>query len=148
MVAVRFALHTGMRAAGVSLLEGWAAAGGISLQVYPGRPRTIYPPTGYIDGIGDNVAYEGLRRRTARMEVMLIHGIYDSEEAATQKDRFVDGFIDYVTDNPYAAGAATNIEYRSSEDIPDFIPEWLPLDRQITYYATRIELEGLSLDAN
>lgn len=148
MVATRLSFHTAMRAAGVSLLSGWASGASVGLQVYPGRPRSIYPPTGYIDGIGDTVAYEGLRRRTASMEVMMIHGVYDSEEAALQKDAFVDGFIDYVTDNPYAAGAATNIEYRSSEDIPDFVPEWMPLDRQVTYYATRIILEGLSLDAN
>ena len=144
----RAAFQTAMRAAAVSLLEAYAADDSIKLQVYPGRPRSFYPPTAYVDGINDEVSYDGLRQRQTTAEIILVHGEYDSQEAALQKDAFMDNFLDWATDHHDAAGPGTLVEVRRTTDIPDFIPEWLPPTDQKTYYATRIELEGLSLDAN
>lgn len=137
-----------MRAACVALFNAYAADVGIKLQVYPGRPRSIYPPTAFVDAINDELAYTGLRQRTTTAETIVVHGVYDSEEAAVQKDAFMDSFIDWVTDHHDAAGAGTLVEVRRTDDLPDFVPDWQPPEQQRTYYATRIELEGLSLDAN
>jgi hypothetical protein len=147
-MVTRIAFQTAMRAACVSLLEGYASDAMIELQVYPGRPKSIYPPTAFVDGIDEpNITYTaGLRQRTPQATVILIHGLYDSEAAAVQKDAFMDAFLDWVTDNPAGAGASTLIEIVRTEDLPDFIPTWLPEQLQQTYYATRIVLEGLALD--
>ena len=32
-----------------------------------------------------------------------------------------------------------------TDDLPNYVPEWLPPERQLVYYATRITLEGLGL---
>ena len=74
-----------------------------------------------------------------------MHGLFDSGEAAIQRDAFVDGFIDWAMDNFHGAGAATAIWANSVEDLPDFVNDWMPPAEQKTYYATRITLEGLSL---
>lgn len=144
----RAAFQTAMRAACVSLLTAYGASVNIKLQVYPGRPRSLYPPTAFVDGITDELNYDGLRRRTTTAEVIVVHGLYDSEEAAVQKDTFMDSFIDWATDNSDEAGPGTVVEVRRTTDLPDFIPDWMPPDQQKTYYATRVELEGISLDAN
>lgn len=144
----RAAFQTAMRAACVALLTAYASDAMVKLQIYPGRPRTIYPPTGFVDTINDELDYAGLRRRTTTAEVIVIHGLYDSAEAAVQKDAFMDSFIDWATDHHDAAGPGTLVEVRRTNDLPDFVPDWMPPEQQATYYATRIELEGISLDAN
>jgi hypothetical protein len=142
-------MRNAMRSASVALLEGYAASVNVAMQVYPARPRSIYPPTGFVDAINEpTITYTGLRQRHPQAELVIVHDIFDSKEAAQQADDFVDGFIDWVTDNASAAGAATLIEVRATEDDPEFVPEWMPPEQQKQYYATRITLEGLSLDAN
>lgn len=142
----RYPMQTAMRAACVDLLEAYkTATTGLRLQVYPGRPRSLNPPTAFVDGITERIEYTGLVQRHPTASVILIHGIYDSMEAANQKDAFVDGFLDWCIDNIHAAGANTTIGLVGTEDIPDFVPDWLPPAEQKTYYATRIELEGLAL---
>jgi len=32
-----------------------------------------------------------------------------------------------------------------TEDLPNYVPEWMPPPQQLVYYATRITLEGLAL---
>jgi hypothetical protein len=137
-----------MRAASVSLLEAYATAAAVKLQVYPGRPATLYPPTAFVDGIRETLPTDGsmLVRRLPIAEVIVVHGLFDTKDSADQKDAFVDGFIAYVLDNVHAAGANTTIAVSETEDLPSFVPDWLPPDRQKTYYATRISLEGLALD--
>jgi hypothetical protein len=90
----------------------------------------------------------GLRQRTPQAEIILVHGPFDSGEIVDQKDAFVDGFLDFVTDNKDAAGPGTLIYVISTLDIPDWIPTWVPEREQYAYYATRVVLEGSSLDAN
>jgi hypothetical protein len=141
----RIAMQTAMRAASVELLTDYAADAIIRLQIYPGRPRTIHPPTAFVDGIREAITYTALHQRVPRSDVIVIHGLFDSKDASENKDAFVDGFIDWVLDRYHAAGANTLLAVVATEDLPDYVPEWLPPAEQRTYYATRIELEGLAL---
>ena len=138
-------MQTAMRAAAVDFMTDYGSAASIKLQVYPARPRSLYPPTAFVDAINETISYTGLNQRSPTADVIVIHGIFDSEEAANQRDAFVDGFIDWAMDNFHGAGATTAIWANSVEDLPDFVNDWMPPAEQKTYYATRITLEGLAL---
>lgn len=144
MISTRIAFQTAMRAAAVQLLSDFKADSGVPLQIYAGRPKSIYPPTAFVDSMSETITYVGptLRQRVPRAEVMLIHSLFDSEEAANQKDAFMDAFLDWVTDDYHAAGAQTLIAVVSTEDDPNYVPDWQPPEAQRSYYATRITLEG------
>jgi len=141
----RYAMQTAMRAAAVDFMEDYASAASIKLQVYPARPRSINPPTAFVDVIRETITYTALNQRRPQAEVVVIHRIFDSMEAANQRDAFVDGFIDWAMDNVHGAGANTTIAVVDVEDVPDYIADWMPPAQQETYYASRITLEGLSL---
>jgi len=136
-----------MRAAAVAMLEAYGTASSLKLQVYPARPRSIAPPTAFVDGLSETLAnLQGsvnVAQRTVTANVIVLWtDDLDSKQAANQKDAFVDGFVAYVLSVPHQAGANTLIWPASIEDLPDFVPEWQPPAEQKTYYATRIELEG------
>jgi len=132
------------RLAAVTFLTDFATDSGIGLQVYPGRPRTIYPPTAFVDKINETYTpfTERHFQRTPEVIVTVLHGLFDSADAVAQADRFVDGLLEWVTDNPHAAGGNTLIRVSVTEDVPDYVPEWLPPEQQRTYYATQVTLEG------
>jgi hypothetical protein len=134
------------RAAAVSLLEGYAADAAVKLQVYPGRPRSIFPPTAFVDSISESFVYTGptLRQRTPRVEVIVLHGLFDTKDTVDQKDAFVDGFLDWVNTRYHAAGAATLIAVVATQDIPNYVPDWLPPEQQRVYFATSLTLEGFA----
>ncbi|HXJ67015.1 MAG TPA: hypothetical protein VNN79_24940 [Actinomycetota bacterium] len=140
-------LQAAMRAASVTFLEDYATDASVKMQVYPARPRSINPPTGFVDLIREHIEYLGptLRQRTPAADVIVVHGIFDSKEAADQKDAFVDGFLDWVNTRYHQAGANTLIAVTDTEDLPNYVPEWMPPERQLVYYATRLTLEGLAL---
>ena len=141
----RYALQVAMRAAAVELLEDYAASASIKMQVYPARPRTLYPPTGFVDSIRETISYSGaLVQRQPTAELLVIHGLYDSKEGADQRDAFVDGFIDWAIDRYHSAGANTIAGITEVEDLPNYVPDWMPPDEQKTYYATRIALGGFA----
>lgn len=139
-------LQAQSRAAAVALLAAYAAAQTtpIKLQVYPGRPRTINPPTAFVESISETVSYEATQIgfRTAEVEVLVLHGLFDSKDTSEQKDAFVDGFLAYVDDNVHAAGGTRTFGGLSTEDVPNYIPEWLQPELQRPYFATRITLQG------
>lgn len=138
-----------LRAATVAMLAAYAADADVRLQVYPARPRSMSPPTAFVDNIRETITYTGvvLRQRVPVAEVIVVHGIFDSMEAAAQKDAFVDGFLDWVTTRYHAAGANTLVSITTTEDVPDYVPGWLaPPAGVSTYYATRITVEGLALE--
>jgi len=91
-------LQADLRAASVELLADYAANAGVKLQVYPARPRSIAPPTAFVDAIRESIEHIGptLRHRRPIAEMVVIHGIFDSKEAADPKDAFVDGFLDWA----------------------------------------------------
>jgi hypothetical protein len=134
------------RAAAVKFLSDYATFAGIGLQVYPGRPRTLRPPTAFVDGINETFTpYAGLLvQRVPIVRVIVIHGLFDSKDAVTQKDEFVDGLVDWVVTNVHGAGTNTLIRVSETQDLPDYVPEWLPPEQQHTYYATEISLEGFA----
>jgi hypothetical protein len=144
----RYALQTAVRAAAVSLLTDYAASTSppVRMQIYPARPRSVSPPTGFVDALREAVTHTGLNQRTVSADVIVVHAIFDSKDAADQKDAFVDGFVDWSLDHLGEAGANTVLTLVATEDIPDYVPEWLPPEQQRTYYATRISLEGLALE--
>lgn len=147
------AFQTAMRAAAVDLLRDFAdemvgdpPAKRLKLQVYAGRPRTIIPPTAFVDGIRESIEYTGptLHQRTPTVDVIVLHGIWDTADTADQKDAFVDDFLGWCLTRYHAAGGNTLLAIVETEDLPDYVPEWLPPEQQRTYYATRIALEGFA----
>jgi hypothetical protein len=149
-LATRIAFQTAMRAASVELLTDFASDAGIKLQVYPGRPASVFPPCAFVDRIRERLTYLGptFRQRTPQADIVVIHGDYDSKEAANNKDAFVDAFLDWALDRYHAAGANTLVAVVATEDDPNYVPDWLPAKdgRQPMYYATLVQLEGLALD--
>lgn len=135
-----------MRGAAVTLLEAYASSASVKLQVYPGRPRSINPPTAFVDRISEGLTYPGvtLTQRVPTVEVVVLHGLFDSKDAVEQGDAFVDGFLMYVATQYHAAGANTLIAGVSTSDDPNYIPDWLPPQEQRSYYATTISLEGFA----
>jgi hypothetical protein len=135
-----------IRAASVSLLTDYAASTtpALKLQVYPARPRSIAPPTAFVDSIREHIDFNGptLLARSPVVEMLVIHGIFDSAEAADQKDAFVDGFIEWCRTRYHQASANTLVGLSDTEDLPNYVPEWMPPERQLVYYATRLTLEG------
>jgi hypothetical protein len=139
-------MHAAVRAAAVEMLRAYGADAGVRLQVYPGRPKSLHPPTAFVDRLTESADYTAHPRpqRTVRAEVLVLFGLFDSADAADQKDAFADGFLDWATDNVHAAGANTTVAVTEIEDEPAWTPDWLPRrDEQLaSYYATRITLEG------
>lgn len=141
-------LHADARAAVVAFLTDYAADdtghAGIPnsrMTVYPGRPASIAPPHGFIDSVRDSIAYSGptLIQQTVIVEAIVVHGIFDSKEATTQTDAFVDGLIEWQRARVHQAGGNTTIALRETEDLPNYVPEWIAQQR--TYYATRLDFE-------
>ena len=151
-------LRVDLRAATVSLLSGYNAslALPLKLQVYAARPRSIHPPTAFVDVIRETRIYQGIQlvQRTAQADVIILHGpreagggSFDSADAADQADRFVDGFVAWVEAHVHEIGPNTTIGAISVEDDPVYTPDWIVsgggLERDLSsYYATRITLEG------
>ena len=134
-----------VRAAAVDLLKDYAASAGVKLQVYPGRPASLHPPTAFVDRIPESVEYNGhLMQRRPRADVLVLFGDFDSKEAVTQRDAFVDGFLAWVRENFGAAGANTTLGLVSMEDEPTWTPDWMPRQQETfrSYYAVRLTLEG------
>lgn len=141
----RFPFDTNVRAAAVSLLEGYRDDAELKMTVYPGRPATIVPPHAFVDRMTSRIEQTAsLFQRYPRVELVVLHGLFDSGDAVAQRDRFVDGFFDWVRDNVDAAGAGTEIYMVATEDDPTYVPDWLPADKARTYFATRIILEGFA----
>jgi hypothetical protein len=137
-----------VRAGVLQELASYASAASVKLAIYAGRPRSIQPPHAFVDVMRETIAYTGhMMARTVQVDIVLIHGSFDSDVAVTQKDAFVDGFIDQVRDNQFsAAGDNTTLGVVSTEDTPTFVPDWLPPNEQRTYFATRMTLEGFQGD--
>jgi hypothetical protein len=145
VTVTRIPASSAYRDAAVTLLKDYADDAGIKLQVYRARPATVLPPCAFVDRMSESIEYPGAvtwRQRTPRIEVVVLHGIFDSGDAVDQRDRFVDGFLDWVTDNAHAADPNSTIGLVAVEDDPSFVNDWARPESQRTYYATRLTLEG------
>lgn len=145
MTSGRIPFQSLMRAAAVTFLTDYKNDVGVKMQVYPGRPRSINPPTGFVDLIREQISYTGLNQRTPQADIIIIHGLFDTQDAVDQKDAFVDGLIDWSLDRLHQANANTLCAVVETTDVPDYVPDWMPPAEQRTYYASRIVLEGLAL---
>ena len=137
-------LQADARQAVVDFLTDYAAGApgnpNSKMTVYPGRPVTIMPPHGFVDSVRSTLAYTAQRlQQTVTVEAIVVHGLFDSKEATTQKDAFVDGLIEFQFTRYHEAGANTTIGLVEVEDIPNYVPEWIA--KQVTYYATRLDFE-------
>jgi hypothetical protein len=137
------------RAAAVSFLTDYAASLtdpilAKKLQVYAGRPRSINPPTAFVDALRETIALAGisLMQRTISADVIVLFGLFDSADAAAQKDAFADGFIQWAATRYHEAGANTLIRVASTEDLPAYVNDWMPPDQQRSFYGLQITLEG------
>jgi hypothetical protein len=151
MVVARISFQAAVRAAAVSMLTAFKDDAGIKLQVYAGRPSSLWPPSAFVDRMTESIVYPNSvtwRQRTVRAEVLVIFGLFDSAEAVAQKDDFVDAFMDWVTDDVHAAGPNTTIALVAVDDEPAWTPDWRPANvtngPNPTYYATRLTLEGFA----
>ncbi len=144
----RIPFQTKMRDAAVQLLSDYAADRELKLQIYPGRPASLFPPTAFIDRMSERVAFVGptFRQRTVTCQIVVIHGLFDSKDATIQRDAFVDGFTEWVLDNREAADPNTEIGAVTVDDDPNYVPDWVKPENQRSYFATVINLEGLALD--
>ena len=97
--------------------------------------------------------YHGIQlvQATPQADVIVVHGprlpgggSFDSGDAVDQADAFSDGFAAWVDANVHAIGPNTTIGAVSIEDDPTYIPDWVPIEEQLSYYATRITLEGFA----
>jgi hypothetical protein len=132
-----------IRAATISLLEGYRADSGSKLQIYPGRPKSIYPPTAFPESINEaSILYTaGPRNRNPSVDIIWIQAEFDSEEAVTLQDAAVDDFIDWVTANSGAAGPSTLVTLSAVVDLPNYQPDWIA--NAPFYFASRLTLDGL-----
>jgi hypothetical protein len=139
----RFAFQTAMRAAAVQLLTDFKADTGLTLQIYRGRPKSIYPPCAFIDIIDEDIdaSMNNLNHREVTVTVFVVHGLFDSGDTVDQRDAFVDGYIEWATDHKDQAGGQTLIAVGPTNDIPSYVPEWIQ-DNQRAYYASQITLRG------
>ena len=155
VVVARLAFQAAVRAAAVELLTTFAVSGDWPLvqplQVYRGRPRSLLPPSAFVDRLTERDEYPSSvtwRRRTVRAECLVVFGLFDSGEAVDAKDAFADSFLDWVTDRYDAAGASTTIAVVEMVDEPAWTPDWRPANitngPNPTYYATRVILEGFA----
>jgi hypothetical protein len=142
--------HKLMREAVVALLTAYRQAAGIGLQIYPGRPESILPPTAFREQQPEDQRSNDLlrqRQRTIQSQWLIVWGLFDSAEAAAQRDDFVDGFTALVLDNPHQAHPNTEIHIPPGGvvDIPVWNPDWgSDLQRNTSFYATRITVEGFA----
>lgn len=138
---------TACRAAAVTLLKDYADDADLGLQFYRARPASVHAPCAFVDRVRETVAYPAdarLRQRTITVEVVVLWGLFDSGDAVDQRDRFVDGFIDWVTNHIDAADPNTTVEIAAIEDDPTYVNDWMKPELQRTYYATRFSLEGFA----
>lgn len=142
----RIPAQTAARAAAVALLEAFKSDYGIPLQIYRARPRSLKPPTAFVDSISEDFTYwTGMHHeRHPAVTVVVLHGIYDSGDAADARDGFVDAFFDWVLEHRDQLDSKADFRVRDVEDEPSYVPDWLPPNEQRTYYASRITLEGFT----
>jgi len=146
-VTIRVQFQKLMRAAAVDLLTEFKADSGLPLQIYRARPLSVNPPTVFVDRIREHLDYFGptSRQRNVEADLVFLWGLFDSGDAADQRDATIDPFTDWVTDRYHAAGANTLIAVTDILDDPNFVPDWLKSAEPM--YATTVTLGGFAGDA-
>lgn len=138
------------RAAAITLLTSCASGLSVKMQIYPGRPRSLAPPTGFIDSMTEEFAptfgSSDIFQHTPRIQILMVWGDFDSKEAVDQRDAFVDAYHDELRVSAHQAGPRSLIYPVNLSDLPTWVPDWLPIEQQRTYFATQFVLEGFATD--
>lgn len=137
-----------LRAACVDFLADYKASVSNRMQIYPARPASLHPPTGFVDVLRDSIRDVGFGwQRTPQADLVIIHATFDTADAANQADVSTDGLLAWIFPRFHDAGANTTLGVVSVEDDPTYDPDWMPTPQngiRPTYFATRITLEGYS----
>lgn len=146
MTLVRLPFATYQREAIVDLLESYRDEVGIKLNVFKARPRTISTPHAFIDATRETIDWTGVTgiQRNPITEVVVLWGLFDSAEAVTQRDAFVDGFLEWITDRVHATAPVTLIALNELADEPTFTADWAREGQQGPYFATRFVIGGFA----
>ncbi len=138
------------RTAAMDLIGDYVQDAGITpFQLYCARPTAIMPPTGFVDRMADRLEdflAPAIFQHIITVQVVILHGLFDQGNTVDSRDRFVDGFLDWVRTRYHAAGANTLLRVRSVEDDPTYVPEWIPERDRRSYFASVITLEGEATD--
>jgi len=131
-----------------STLQAFKADSGLKLQIYPGRPASLHPPSIWQDERRDSVEFSGVHdfqamQHTLEVDLVALHGIFDSGEAVAQRNAFVDAFVSWLRSHREdgLAGANSVLERLSLRDNANYVPDWVPEAQQVPYYATTFTLE-------
>lgn len=132
-------------------LQAFKADTGMRLQVYPGRPASLHLPSVWQDERRDDVEFSGVydyqaMQHTLEVDVIALHGTFDSADTVAQRDAFVDTFLSWLRENRKdgLAGPNSVLSRLRLRDVPSYDPDWLPDRRDGTrqlYYATIFTLE-------
>lgn len=143
-------LQRDYRTAAMQVVGDYVQDAGIApFQLYRARPAAIKAPAAFVDRMADRLEdflAPSIFQHLITVQVVVLHGQFDSGDTVDQRDRFVDGFLDWVRTRYHAAGANTLLRVAAVEDDPTYVPEWLPADRRLIYYGTVITLEGQATD--
>lgn len=131
-----------------SVLEAFKADSGLRLQLYPGRPVHLSPPSIWQDARRDTISFRGPRAsgfmgHTMNTQLVALHGRFDAADTLAQRDAFVDAFLSFLRAGRDLglAGPNSNTESVIIDDEPNYVANWVPPDEQVPYYATLITLE-------
>lgn len=128
------------RAAAVELLRGCAEDAGVRLQVYRGRPASVRPPCAFVESIGTTIdpLTATVAQHRLSVTVTMVWGLFDSGEAVDQRDLLVDALHEWVRTRFHAmSGRSLFGPPATIDDLPAWVPDWLPRDAQQTYFATQ-----------
>ncbi len=139
-MTTRIAFQAASRAGAMQLITDYCASVGLESQRYPARPKQVKPPTFYVESITEVLTpfTIGDRQRSTRVTIRAIWGRFDDGNTVIARDKFVDGFLDWVADNYHAFGANTDVNAVAVADSPEF-----DFDGE-TLFSTAIALEGFA----
>lgn len=145
------ALQADTRTACVSLMTDFneTMTPPVLRQIYRARVADVKAPCAFVDRMTDELIdflAPAIFQHVTTAEVVVLHGLFDHGEAVDQRDRFVDGFTDWVRTRFHAAGANSLIRIRRLTDDPEYIPTWLPEAKRLTYFATIVTVEVEATD--
>lgn len=153
MPLTRVQMRSQMRAAAVSLLEGWAATdeaeleSGAKLQVYRTIPTSVHPPTAYVERISERDTFPGMTQqfRVVVARVVVLWRLFaelERGDAVDQLDLFLDGFAEYALPRFHQPGPTELISAVAIDEDPYYTLRDSKTQEQRTYYAGLITLEG------
>lgn len=137
-------LQANGRAAAVAFMHDYGVDAGLRLQTYPGRPASIKPPCGFVDTLRETYDFTGptIIQRTLLIECIVLHGLFDTADAAAQKDAFVDGIVEWARTRYHQIDPNSVVGLVAATDLPAYVPDWVAPEYQRTYYATQLTFRG------